>query len=338
METIVMQEVNAKLNQIFHQYMLMLRDPLIYLAISEETGGFSKTELLGIKLAKQRGMVSTIRTDDAIEITKELESMIDPTEEPELALLLKLNTAGIYMLLGDIPALKYTIQEATFYAQQNRIPYLELGLEAIKLILSHRASKNIDIQLEALSNRIDEAEHPYFRCTLIAMVGLIYLRNQNYDIALAYFTMAYEIAENNQISTLSLEVSLWILQCASELKRIELGERFYVIGDELISRLRLPQYRFTLEYHYGKLKMAQEDYPAAVLFLQKSIDSFKESRNPVLSIYIGSLRTIAEALNHLNEPNRALSYLIQAEEVVRQQNVLEKEMDLNLDIALQWWN
>lgn len=333
METTAMQDVNAKLNQIFHQYMLMLRDPLIYLAINEETGGFSKTEMLGIKLAKQRGMVNAVKPDNAMKITKELESMINPAEDPEIAILLKLNTAGVYMLLGDMQAVRSTIQEATFFVQRNRVPYLELGIEAIKLLLSHRESKNIDIQLEALSNRIDEAEHPYFRCSLITWVGLIYMRNHYFEIALAYYTMAYEIAENNQMTTLSLELALWILQCAAELGKIELGEQFNIIGEELISRLRLPQYNFKQEYHYGKLKMAQEDYPAAVLFLQKSIASFKKGDIPVLSLYISSLRTIAEALNHLKEPSRALSYLIQAEEAVKQQNVLGKEMDLNLDIA-----
>ena len=79
--------------------------------------------------------------------------------------------------------------------------------------------------------------------------------------------------------------------------------------------------------------MSQEDYPAAVLFFQKSIAAYKELNNLGESVYIESLRLIAEALNKIGEPKAALSYLMQAEDVIKIQNRIEKEMNLNLMIA-----
>lgn len=333
METTVMHEIQAKLNEIFHQYMLMLRDPLIYLAIDEDTGGFAEIEKLGIKLAKQRGMVSAIKLDKAKKLTEELESIVDFKEEPEIGLLIKINAIGIYMILDDATMLSTTIQEAIFLTQRSRVPYLELCVEGLKLFLSHRALNTIDNQLEALANRIDEAEHPYYRTSLIVIVGILYMRNRQFDIALDYYTLAYEIAESNQLSAVSLEISLWILMCSAELKKIELGEQFYAVGEDLISHIRLPQYKFAFQHYYGRLKMSQEDYPAAVLFFQKSIASYKKLSHMGYSIYIESLRIIAEALNKVGDPKSALSYLMEAEEVIKTQNRVEKEMNLNLVIA-----
>lgn len=334
METTMLQDIEKKINGIYHQHMLMLRDPLIYLAINEDIGGFSKEEKLAIKMAKMSGMVAAVKPKEALEYAKELDSQIDEQNDPEIALLYKLITAGAYVALGDATTLSALVQEALFLSQRSRIPHIKLHIEGLKILLSHKALNDVHDEIEALAHRIDEADHPYVRYSLLNRTGILHARNQRYDLALDYFSLAYEITESNQLCAASIEIALWILMCSAELKKVELGEQFYAIGESLVSRLRINAFDFAFQYHYGKLKMAQEDYHAAVLFFQKSIASYQDYPQLAPSIYIETLRSIATSLNKLDSPEAALPYLMQAEELIKDQGLIEKEMNLNLDIAV----
>jgi hypothetical protein len=51
-----------------HQFLLMLRDPVIYLAIDEKNGAFTEDEILTIRIAKAKALLTIFHLDDALEL------------------------------------------------------------------------------------------------------------------------------------------------------------------------------------------------------------------------------------------------------------------------------
>ena len=272
-----------------HQFLLMLRDPVIYLAIDERNGAFAEDEILMIRIAKAKALLTIYHLDEALELALRLNDELQGGACLDLQMLNLFTIIRIYTKKGDYQNQKSYSDEAFIRVKTSKNEALKLLISAVNIMFQNRELVDVEDQVEKVAASIDQADHPYYRYLLLSWLGLIYARLRKYDLALNYQSAAYDVCSQHQLSIGSLELCIELVGTCANLEKHELAEHFYDLGQRLIGQLRLPIFEVELNFNYAILKGKGDDHKAALLFYQKSLNALLASRKdlPELLFEIG---------------------------------------------------
>ncbi|MDI3504102.1 MAG: hypothetical protein PWP64_1038 [Candidatus Cloacimonadota bacterium] len=322
------------LNSVLHQYLLMSRDPVIYLSINETDSGFSKMEILAIRISKAKALLSVFNVDAALEKALQLNQELKERSLIDLEMLNLLTIIKACALKGDYQSQKSFTDEAYIRVKKSKNEIIRLLVKAENISTFYQKMNDVEAQVEEIASSIAKADDPYFRYSLLAWLGSIYTALHKYDLALNYQSAAYDLSAQYQLSLCSLELCMDIVANCANLHRYEVAENFYELAQRLIAQLRLPIFEVKLNYNYGILKTSEKDYQAAVLFYQKSLAALKASELDLSQIQFDIYNNLATALNNLNQGREALQYQLQAEKLIQGKNLGAMQVNLSTNIAL----
>lgn len=319
---------------VLHQLILMARDPLIYLAINEESAGFNADEVLAIRIAKAYAYLNVYKLDEALELAIKNRQQLAEMQLSDCATLNLNVIINIYAKLGDIPAMKSYIEEAANLISKDSPSELALMIDCARLNSGHGNPAAAREALDTIAAAIDKVEHPYCRVSVLRCLAIAHSQNRRHDLALTYFSAAYDVASQNQISIQTLDIAIEMILVCAHLKKFEMAERFYNVAGGLIDQLRLPVYRVGLYFNYGILRTIQEDFRASVLFYQQSLKALSEIPVKLPHTKFKIYNNLANTLNYLNEAEQALRYQLEAEKLIADNGSPEMKTDLSSNIAL----
>ena len=317
-----------------HQFLLMLRDPVIYLAIDERNGAFAEDEILMIRIAKAKALLTIYHLDEALELALRLNEELQGGACLDLQMLNLFTIIRIYTKKGDYQNQKSYSDEAFIRVKTSKNEALKLLISAVNIMFQNRELVDVEDQVEKVAASIDQADHPYYRYLLLSWLGLIYARLRKYDLALNYQSAAYDVCSQHQLSIGSLELCIELVGTCANLEKHELAEHFYDLGQRLIGQLRLPIFEVELNFNYAILKGKGDDHKAALLFYQKSLNALLASRKDLPELLFDIYNHLADTLNHLDLSEQALHYQLKAEELIEGLGNQEKQMGLSANIAL----
>jgi len=323
-----------RLELVLHQFLLMYRDPVMYMAIAENSGGFDADEMIYIRLVKARALLSMYKLELTVEAANKLYHILKIEEYPnELQILNLFTLIRAHQLLGNIHSLKSYTEEASILAMSCKNEMIKLLVESVRATLFHQNPQEDEEQLGRISDLLDPAEHPFYRLSLLSSLGHAYLSIHKSDLALSFFSAAYDLSHRHGLSISSLELCIGILECSAQLQKQEIGEEFFTQGNRLVAQLRLPLFEAFLAYNYALLKYAMKDYRAAVLFFQKSIQVLNASEQNLPQLHFDIYNHLSIALNNLGLEEQALSYQILAENILQDIDDQERKVYLSVNIA-----
>lgn len=317
-----------------HQFLLMLRDPVIYLAIDEKNGAFTEDEILTIRIAKAKALLTIFHLDDALELALTLNEELAGEDCLDLQMLNLLTMIRIYTQKGDYDNQKSYTDEVYIRVKSSKNEALKLLVSSANIIFQHRELIDVEDEAETVAASIDQADHPYYRYLLLSWLGLIYTMLSKYDLALNYQSAAYDVCNQHQLSIGSLELCISLVATCAKMDKQEMAEHFYDIGLRLIAQLRLPVFKVGLDFNYAILKGKQADYKAAVLFYQKSLDALLASKQVLPEFLFDIYNRLADTLNYLDLGQQALHYQLKAEKIIGGLGHRERQVELSANIAL----
>lgn len=324
-----------RLEAVLHQFLLMYRDPVVYLAIAEDSGGFAEDEIIHIRLVKAKALISIYKLSAAMETGMELYRKLKSGNHPvELQILNLLTLIRIHYYIGNIHSLKSYAEEANILASQCDSMALRLLVSCSQSSFLTSNPAEQEEQMKKISESLDIAEHPYYRLSVLSWLGFSYHKTGKDDLALSFYSAAYDLSSRHGFSISSLELSVGILACCAGLQNLEMGEEFYALGNRLIAQLRLPVFEGVLSFNYALLKYSLKDYKAAVLFFQKSIQAINANDNKLPKQLFDAYIHLSKALNHLGLGEQALHYQILAEKLT--QTVEDAGSKVYLSSTIAW--
>lgn len=319
---------------LLHQLVLMSRDPLIYLAINEESSGFNAEEIFAIRIAKAHALFSTLRLDAAFELALANQQQLKDLELPEYNFLNLVAVIGACARLGDNQAMKSYTEEAATLINSNSSADLRMIMECLKMQVAFRYLQSTKEYEALLIANLDQVENLYCRVLVLRSIAKVQTLNQQYNHALDYLSAAYDVATQTQLCSHSVDICIEIINVCAHLGKFEMAERFFNLTQELIVQLRLPVFKVRLFYRYGLLKNLQQDYRASVLFYQKSLEVLAETKARLPITQYKVFKSLANTLNYLNESRQALDYQLEAEKLISETGTLEMKAELSSNIAL----
>lgn len=317
-----------------HQFLLMLRDPVIYLAIDERNGAFTEDEILIIRIAKAKALLTIYHLDAALELALQLREELKGGDCLDLQMLNLLTIIRIYTKKGDFRNQNSYTDEAYIRVKDSGNEALKLLVSTANIIYQHRELVDVEGQVAKLASSIDRADHPYYRYMLLNWLGSIYAILGMYDLALNYQSAAYDVCIQHQLSIGSLELCTELVGTCANIAKHEMAEHFYDLGKRLIAQLRLPVFEAELNFNYAILKDKQDDHKAAVLFFQKSLNALLASKQELPKLLFDIYNRLADTLNYLELSQEALYYQLKAEKIVQELGYRERQVELSANIAL----
>ncbi len=317
-----------------HQMILMARDPLIYIAIDEESGSFTPEERAAIRVAKVHALLGALKLEEALALAIENYRELTLLDLPELAAFNIFALIGIYQRLGDHQAVKNYSDETAQLIGKNTPPDVSLLAKCIQITQKYLSFGPVQDAAELISERLDKAEHPYCRTSVLRCLGQIYNLCSEQETALNYFSAAYDVASQNQISIQSLQICIEMVSVCSQLGKYEIAERFYHLSSGLIEQLRIPAYKVDLNYNYGIMKNLQKDHHASVLFFKQSLEVLADNKVKLPLTHFDIYNKLSNTLNDLGESKQALEYQLEAEKLINETGTDEMKMELSSNIAL----
>lgn len=316
-----------------HQILLMLRDPVIYLAIDEQSGAFAEDEILSIRIAKAKALLTIYHLDDGLQLALQLNDELAEEDCLDLQMLNLLTIIRIYTKKGDYQNQKTYTEEAFIRVKNSENEALKLLVNAANIIFLHRELIDIEERVEEIASAIDRADHPYYRYLLLSWLGAIYSMLSRHDLALNYQSAAYDVCSQHQLSIGSLELCIELVATCARIDKPELAEHFYDLGQRFIAQLRLPIFEVGLHFNYAILKGKEADYKAAALFYQKSLDALQASKQDLPELLFDIYNHLSWVLNHLDLGQEALHYQLKAEKIITGLGYQERQVELSTNIA-----
>jgi len=322
-----------RVNGVLHQMLLMSRDPVIYLAIDEHSGGFSQEESLTISVVKASALTCSFRLDEALKLALDLDKKLKQEDLLILEIFNLFTIIAIYRILGNRECFKSYTDEAYIRAQGSSDEMLKALAATYNIDIMQPDPLQLDPLIDDLSQKVAKAEHPYFRICLLSWLGKIHQALSHHDKAQDFFSAAYDLSSQHQMSIISLKLCISLIQSCTELGKHEMAESFYAIAHDLIAQLRLPVYEMALNLDYGVLKHSIGDHHAAVLFFHRSLQAATENQLDLPLLKFDVLRKLANCLKHVDSNHEALSYQLEAEKMIAGKGFLELEKSLSAQIA-----
>ncbi|MDD2596243.1 MAG: sigma-54 dependent transcriptional regulator [Candidatus Cloacimonetes bacterium] len=319
---------------LLHQMILMARDPLIYIAIDEESGSFAPEERTAIRVAKAHALLGTLKLEEALALAMENYRELALLDLPELAAFNIFALIGIFQRLGDHQAVKNYSDETMQLIGKNSPADVSLLVKCVQMTQTYLNFGTVQDALELISEKLDKAEHPYCRTSVLRCLGQICNLSGEQETALSYLSAAYDVASQNQISIYSLQICIEMVSICSQLGKFEIAERFYNISTGLIDQLRIPAYKVDLNYNYGIMKNLQKDHHASVLFFKQSLEALAENKVILPLTQFDIYNKLSNALNDLGESKQALEYQLEAEKLISETGTDEMKMEISSSIAL----
>lgn len=317
-----------------HQLILMSRDPLIYLAIDEDSSGFNAAELMALRIAKAHALFSTFQLDGALKLALANHQQLQEMQLPSCVGLNLTVIIGIYAKLGDNFSMQSYTQEASQFVDQDSPTELVMLLKCAKAMVAHRILEKTQEYLELMIASLEKVEHPFCRTNILRCIAKSYALGHQCDLALNYLSAAYDVAAQNKISIHMLGISIEMLSVCAHLGKYETAERFYNMALGLIEQLRLPAFKVELNFSYGCMRELQEDYRSAVLFYKQSLDAIAENKLTIPIMQYRAYSKLAHSMNALGEDENALAYQLEAEKLIGDVSTPESRADLSADIAI----
>lgn len=325
--------MDTKLLTILNQHLFMMRDPFIYLAIDENSESFDKDDIFAIKASKAKAQLFLMKPRTALKMIEPLLQEVERKKEPDIYLLLSLMQADCHLLMRNYSKLKSILKDTQAIAKKSENFYLCQSHKCLEYFLSRRAIEDLSPIIQQFATQLDADCHPFVHYSMLDCLGKMYMANNQFANAFNCFSSCYELANESQMKGAQLLMSMWILASCAETDKQELGEQFFEIGMKLAAELRIDVFISGLHYYYGRLKYLSADYPAAVMFFQKSIESFDNDETNVRSYHFNIYKGLADALNMMGEAKEALSYQLKAEELMQVEKLPVKEAELHESIA-----
>jgi DNA-binding NtrC family response regulator len=326
--------VKDMLSPVLHQFLLMLRDPVMYLAIDEANCCFAEDEILAIRIAKAKALLAIFRIDAALERALQLDQELKADSLIDLEMLNLLTIIKACAHKGDYQAQKSYTDEAYIRVKNSNNEMVKALVKAENISTFYREHKDVEAEVKGLVDAIPKADNPYYRISLLVWLGRIYSLLGKYDLALNYRSAAYDVATQHQLSICSLELCIDIVANCANLHKQEMAENFYDLAQRLIAQLRLPIFEVRLNYNYAILKGSEKDFQAAVLFYQKSLTALDAAQTDLPQIRFDVYNNLANALNRLNQGKDALQYQLKAEKLIEGKDLGEIQINLSANIAL----
>ncbi|HQQ67191.1 MAG TPA: sigma 54-interacting transcriptional regulator, partial [Candidatus Cloacimonadota bacterium] len=317
-----------------HQMILMARDPLIYIAIDEDSGSFAPEERAAIRVAKAHALLGVLRLNEALTLALENNRELAMLDLPELTAFNLFALIDTYRRLGDHHSVKNYSEKATQLIGKTTPHDVDLMIKCVKMNLRYHSFDQIRSEAELIGDKLDKAENPYCRTRVLRCLGQIYNLSGKQETALDYLSAAYDVASQNQISILSLQICIEMVGICSQLGKYEIAERFYHLSLELIDQLRIPAYKVDLNYNYGIMKNLQKDHRASVLFFKQSLEALAESEMKLPLTQFDIYNKLSNTLNDLGENKQALEYQLEAEKLINETGTDEMKMEISSNIAL----
>lgn len=322
------------LTEALHQFLLMLRDPVIYLAIDERNGAFTEDEILVIRIAKAKALLSIYHLDEALKLALQLREELRGGNCLDLQMLNLLTIIRIYTQKGDYRSQNSYTDEAYIRVKSSDNEALKLLVSSANIIYQHRELVDVESQVDEIATNIDQADHPYYRYMLLNWLGSIYVLRGRYDLALSYQSAAYDVCIQHQLSIGALELCTELVGTCANIAKHEMAEHFYDLGQRLIDQLRLPIFEVELNFNYAILKDKQDDPKAAVMFYQKSLKALQDSEQELPLLLFDIYNRLADTLNCLKLGSQALHYQLKAEKIVTKLGYSERQVELSANIAM----
>ncbi|MCB5269352.1 MAG: sigma 54-interacting transcriptional regulator, partial [Candidatus Cloacimonadaceae bacterium] len=319
---------------LLHQLVLMSRDPLIYLAIDEENSGFNSEEQIAIRIAKAHALFSTLKLDAGLELAVENQKKLNQMDLPECSFLNLYILIGLHARLGNNQTMKTYTDEAAALITKKSPADIILLMDSLRLHMAFRTLHNTRELEQQLIDGLERIENPYCRVLILRSVAKVQSQNRQYDQALNYLIAAYDAANQNQLSTHSLDICIEIIYVCAHLSKFEMAERFFTLTQDLISQLRLPIHKVRLNYNYGILKNLQKDYRASVLFYKMSLEALESTGANLPITQYEIFNNLANTLNFLGESKQALDYQLEAEKTILETGTQDMKAELSSNIAL----
>ena len=321
------------INGVMHQLLLMARDPILYLAIDEDSGGFSTFERLSISVSKAAALNNIYRIDEALELALRLNKTLKEEDMLSLEIINLFTIISIYDKRGDKTCSKSYSDETYIRAKACQDEALRLMASTFEVNAMQQDPAEITRFVEEISERVNSVEHPYYRSCLLTWLGQAYSSLYQYDKALDFFSAAYDLATLHQISICSLKLCLHLVRTCAALRKPEMSENFYNLAEHLIAQLKLPVYDIGLNLNYGMLKAATGDHQGAILFYQKSLNALASSGIDMSPLLFDLYTNLAQSLSLINATKEALHYQLEAEKSVKGKGFTELEISLSAQIA-----
>ncbi len=325
---------NENLAAVLHQFLLMLRDPVIYLAIDEKGGAFDEEESLHIRIAKARALMCVFKLEQSQDLAFLLNKELRDSSHPDLQVLNLLTLIRAHRLSGNTHSAASYAEEAIAVAGKCEHIMMKTMAECVQLSYLNSNAEVLESRAPAIAEQLNRADHPFMRLYILDWLGLSYSTLNKYDLSLSYYSAAYDLCNQHGLSVASLELIFAILDCCAHLQKHEIGEEFYTLGNKLISHLRLHIFEVQLNFYYAGLKYALKDYKAAVLFFQKSSQALLASEVKMPKLLFEIYNNLAKALNRLKMQDQALHYQLLAEKLLQDNGDMVLKVNLNANIAL----
>lgn len=320
---------------VLNQLALMSRDPLIYLAIDENAASFSEDEIIAIRIAKAYALADTLRLEEALELARENQRLLTSTNRPNCNILNYYTIVAVYVRQSVQEALNEKLRNVSALINGRSDMGIRILVQCMDLGISYNTINRKELQqgLQAVIKNLEQVEHPVIRTLILRFLGRIYMDIRQYDLAQNYLLAAYDAAQRDQLNLYLLEVCNDLVATCGQLKLFERAERFFEQAQGLIEQLRLSFFRVYLFFNYGVAKYRQEDYRAAILFFRDSLEILSQSGLDFERLEFSTLIFLANALNALDEEEKALEYWLLAEKRVKRAGALEMQAEISLNIA-----
>jgi transcriptional regulator with PAS, ATPase and Fis domain len=323
-----------RLEAVLHQFLLMYRDPVVYMAIAENNGGFDADEVICIRMVKAKALLCMYKLESAAEAAGELYAQLKQDKHPpELQILNLFTLIRAHQDLGNPHSMKSYSEEANILASTCENDMLKLLVECSLTTFSANTLLDEEERIDRIADQLENAEHPFYRLSVLNWLAFANRKNRKYDLALSFYSAAYELSRQHGLSLSSLEICLGILASCANLKNLEMGEEFYALGNRLIAQLRLPVFEAILNFNYAMLKYSLQDYKAAVHFFQKCLQVLNSSELKLPHQLFDVYTHLSRALNHLDMGEQALHYQLLAEKLLTDVGDTERKVLLGANIG-----
>lgn len=322
-----------QLEAVLHQYLLMYRDPVVYMAIAENSGGFDVDEAVFVRMVKAKALLCMYKLEGAIEAARELHTLLKADHyQPELQVMNLFTLIRAHYELGNKHSMKSFSEEANILATACDNHAIKLLAECYQAFFMSELQDGEE-RIHKIADELDNIEHPYYRLSLLQWLGFAYRQIRKHDVSLSFYSAAYDLSRQHGLSLSSLEICIGILASCVDLQNQSMGEEFYALGNRLIAQLRLPFFEAILNFEYAKLKYALQDYKAAVHFFQKSIQVLNLAEVKLPQRLFDVYNHLSKALNRLDMGEQALHYQILAEQILQDVEDSERKMLLSSNIG-----
>ena len=328
------------LTKVYNQLLLASQDPVLFLAIKEEASLLSENDILIMKLCKALVNLMVYRLEDARKLALELYNNAIIRSDNQLTIMNLLTLSGICAKTADIPNMHIYQREAEqlLANEANSDLHLLLSCHKASAILRNADFMDAEEIAEQVKKGVVNVVHPFVRADLLVWIGGFYNTLRKIDIALDYYSLAYDLCTSHKMNLFSMGICIETLSLWAQLKKIEMAERFYNQGLELIQQLRIPFFNVGLNFNYAMLRKHLEDFEASVFFYKKSLDALAESKVDLPQTTVNICNNLANVLNNMGKGEEALVYQLQAEQLLARTQDKEMEVNLSANIGLTMMN